>query len=129
MKFCPYCGAPLVGSAVSFCAECGKPLPGQKDTGRQARRHGRKAAGKRGRPRRKKAQEKPTRRSQPAQQPPAGQRRKKDESYDGYYDDVRPVDAGQEKERMDPQLVKRIVLLVSGAVALIILSAVLMWLL
>ena len=33
MKFCPYCGAPLVGSAVSFCAECGKPLPGQKDTG------------------------------------------------------------------------------------------------
>ena len=129
MKFCPYCGAPLVGSAVSFCAECGKPLPGQKDTGRQARRHGRKAAGKRVRPRRKKAQEKPTRRSQPAQQPPAGQRRKKDESYDGYYADVRPVDAGQEKERMDPQLVKRIVLLVSGAVALIILSAVLMWLL
>ena len=129
MKFCPYCGAPLVGSAVSFCAECGKPLPGQKDTGRQARRHGRKAAGKRVRPRRKKAQEKPTRRSQPAQQPPAGQRRKKDERYDGYYDDVRPVDAGQEKERMDPQLVKRIVLLVSGAVALIILSAVLMWLL
>lgn len=129
MKFCPYCGAPLVGSAVSFCTECGNPLPGQKDTGRQARRPGRKPAEKRVRPRRKKAQEKPTPHSQPAQQPSAGQRRKKDESYDGYYDDVRPVDAGQEKERMDPQLVKRIVLLVSGAVALIILSAVLMWLL
>lgn len=27
MKFCPYCGASLVGGAVSFCTECGKALP------------------------------------------------------------------------------------------------------
>ena len=129
MMFCPYCGAPLVGSAVSFCAECGKPLPDQKDTGGQARRPGRKAAGKRGRPRKKKIQGKPAQRSQSAQQPLPEQRRKKDESYDGYYDDIRPVDAGQEKDRMDPQLMKRIALLVFCAVSLIILSAVLMWLL
>lgn len=129
MKFCPYCGAPLVGSAVSFCAECGKPLPGQKDTGGQARRPGRKTAGKWVRPRKKKIQGKPAQRSQSAQQPLPEQRRKKDESYDGYYDDIRPVDAGQEKDRMDPQLMKRIALLVFCAVSLIILSAVLMWLL
>ena len=27
MKFCPYCGASLVGGAVSFCGECGRQLP------------------------------------------------------------------------------------------------------
>ena len=34
MKFCPYCGASLVGGAASFCAECGKQIPvhGAKST-------------------------------------------------------------------------------------------------
>ena len=27
MKYCPYCGASLVGGAASFCAECGKRSP------------------------------------------------------------------------------------------------------
>ena len=27
MKYCPYCGASLVGGAASFCAECGKKDP------------------------------------------------------------------------------------------------------
>jgi len=26
MKYCPYCGAALMGGAVSFCSECGKKL-------------------------------------------------------------------------------------------------------
>ena len=31
MKYCPYCGASLVGGAASFCAECGKKIPAQTD--------------------------------------------------------------------------------------------------
>ena len=31
MKYCPYCGASLVGGAASFCAECGKKIPAQKE--------------------------------------------------------------------------------------------------
>ena len=27
MKYCPYCGASLVGGATSCCAECGKTIP------------------------------------------------------------------------------------------------------
>jgi len=49
-----------------------------------------------------------------------------DVNYDGYYDDVLPVDAGQQGERMDPELIKRIVLLIVGALGVIILAAVLM---
>lgn len=31
MKYCPYCGASLVGGAASFCAECGKKIPTQTE--------------------------------------------------------------------------------------------------
>ena len=33
MKFCPYCGASLPGSAASFCPECGKSLPAGRPVG------------------------------------------------------------------------------------------------
>ena len=49
-----------------------------------------------------------------------------DVNYDGYYDDVQPIDAGQLGERMDPELIKRIILLVVGALGVIILATVLM---
>lgn len=49
-----------------------------------------------------------------------------DINYDGYYNDVQPVDAGQLGERMDPELVKRIVLLIVGAVGVIVLAAIMM---
>ena len=45
MKYCPYCGASLVGGAASFCAECGKKIPvrERREYGRNQRR--RKGAG------------------------------------------------------------------------------------
>lgn len=52
-----------------------------------------------------------------------------DENYDGYYDDVPPIDAGWDAGSMDKALVKRVVFLVLGAVCVIILSIVLMTLL
>lgn len=114
MKFCPYCGASLVGGAVSFCAECGKPLP-EKDR--------KTAAAKTARPPARKTKA-PTR---TAAEPPAPN--PMDEHYDGYYDDIAPVDADRVGERSDPELVKRIVLVILGAVGLIALSAALMMLL
>ena len=30
MKYCPYCGADLLGGTVSFCSECGKSIKGRK---------------------------------------------------------------------------------------------------
>lgn len=111
MKFCPYCGASLVGGAVSFCTECGRALPEQDAE----------------------TVKRPVR-------PPAKRRRKPvmsapvkpnpmDEHYDGYYDDVQPIDADRVGERMDPALAKRIALVVLGAAAMIVLSTALLMLL
>lgn len=50
-----------------------------------------------------------------------------DENYDGYYDDVRPDDSGHAKERLDPELIKRIALIAAGALVLIIFSIFIMY--
>ena len=49
--------------------------------------------------------------------------------YDGYYDDVPPIDADRVGERVDPALIRRIALVILGAVGLITLSAALLMLL
>ena len=52
-----------------------------------------------------------------------------DISYDGYYDDIQPADAGFRGEGTDPELVKRIVLVILGAIGAITLAVILMMLL
>ena len=105
MKFCPYCGASLVGGAASFCAECGKQIPvhGAKSTSMPPlRKHRSIGAEKR-------------QGSHPAKNP-------MDINYDGYYNDVKPIDAGQQRDRLDPELIKKVILLVAGALGVILLA-------
>lgn len=112
MKFCPYCGVSLPGNAASFCPECGKPMPIKKANG--ARRQKK-------RPSHPKPNQKPQSRSRPVNP--------MDINYDGYYDDIQPVDAGIRGEGTDPELVKRIALVILGAVGVIAFAIVLMMLL
>ena len=114
MKFCPYCGAPLPGGAASFCPECGKRLP----------QRGPAAPKKPGKHTSKPARKAPL--HQPSRRPPQNPM---NENYDGYYNDVRPIDAGMRGEGMDPELVKRIVFVILGAVGIIALATILMMLL
>lgn len=112
MKYCPYCGASLPGSAVSFCPECGKGLPRKKTQAqpqKQKRRPPSQPGRKADRPRR-------------PQEPPNPM----DIGYDGYYDDVQPLDAGARGEGMDPELMKRVGLVILGAVGVICLAIILM---
>ena len=152
MKYCPYCGATLLGGAASFCAECGRktpteannPAPAQNSSGSEGRENrqpakkkpttggrkpGRPAAhsGKGGNPSRRPAPSRP-----PKQHPEAPRLPKpdpRDEGYDGYYDDVQPIDNGHTRDRADPQLLKRAAILAAGALGIVILSVILMYLL
>ncbi len=112
MKFCPYCGVSLTGIAASFCPECGKALPIKKANGTRRQKK---------RPPQKKSRQE----SQPKPKPTDPM----DVNYDGYYDDIKPVDAGVRGEGVDPELVKRIALIILGAIGVITLSIILMMLL
>lgn len=112
MKFCPYCGVSLPGSAASFCPECGKALPAGKPAGTRRQKK---------RPPQQKPRQVP--RARPNTSNPM------DISYDGYYDDIQPADAGFRGEGTDPELVKRIVLVILGAIGAITLAVILMMLL
>ena len=150
MKYCPYCGATIFGGAVSFCMECGKKLPSSASHAEQVPEvSDRHIAGRRQKVNRKKHQPavpRPNRlMSQPGQpdseekQPlPRRQTKKhpepthppsadpRDDGYDGYYDDVLPVDDGQTRKRRDSHLIKRAVILSIVALLFVALSVIVM---
>lgn len=141
MRYCPFCGAVLPGLEISFCAECGKQLPpgGQPQTETAAsptaadpsRKRKKKPAPSRLKRGAKKGpgssiEGAPTERlsSQSGEEQPAAP--DPDADYDGYYDDIIPADAGPVRPGMDREMIKKIILLVAGALLLIGLCVVLM---
>ena len=141
MRYCPFCGAELPGLEVSFCAECGKQLPPgvqpQTETAASPaaadplRKRKKKPAPVRPKREPKKKSRPsiegaPTERlsSQSGEEEPAAP--DPDADYDGYYDDIVPADAGAVRSGMDREMVKKIILLVAGALLLIGLCVVLM---
>ena len=54
--------------------------------------------------------------------PPKQKKNPMDINYDGYYNDVKPIDAGQQRDRLDPELIKKVILLVAGALGVILLA-------
>ena len=83
MKYCPYCGADIIDGAVSFCVECGKELPVRKQKENQETIPERKPPGTKKKKSKKKKQT-------PISD--AELRSEYDEGYDGYYEDLLPVD-------------------------------------
>ena len=141
MRYCPFCGAELAGLEVSFCTECGKQLPPgvQPQTETAASPAAADPLQKRKKnpaPSRQKRGAKigpgssiegaPTERlsSQSGEEEPAAP--DPDAGYDGYYDDIVPADAGAVRPGMDREMIKKIILLVAGALLLIGLCVVLM---
>ena len=121
MKRCPYCGASLPGSAVSFCPNCGKPQRKRKKPPQSQ-------------PKKKQAKRPPTKKPPGPKQVPTTQQsvpvsKAPDDGYDGYYNDVLPIDSNELPEQMDPALMKQIIILLAGAAAIIVLAIILMTLL
>lgn len=154
MKYCPYCGTVLVDGAVSFCAECGKALPVSEkkqdipEKLNQSEQQGKSKPQQEKKSRRTqktkplhgekvkerevdKTRERQIKPLEPLQRPkqqsesPAVTSSMSEEDYDGYYDDILPVDEGSFSEGIDRELVKKIVLII-GMVLLIVGACVMM---
>lgn len=113
MKLCPHCGAELLSDAASFCMECGETI--QHSDEKKAKRMPEKKANK----------------SQKARmiKEPTKLNRKRNDGYDGYYDDVLPIDHGQLKEGLDKDLIKKIAAVFGVMLLIVILCVVAMYLL
>lgn len=114
VKFCPYCGAEILSGAFSFCPSCGESLPvlaqpaAEKSSGKPSPK-GEKA--KKERPRKRERLPRKPKRPVPPEVEAL--------DYDGYYEDVQPIDADRQREGVDTRLILRVALLVAG-VALVI---------
>ena len=141
MKYCPFCGADLLGPEVSFCAECGKQLPigvaPQTEPGipPDSKNHPRNSKKKAAliKPKRKPQKKArldydnaPTERLKPQSGEEDAPESMPEDDYDGYYDDVEPMDAGDARPGLDREMIKKIIFLVLGALLVIGLCVVLM---
>ena len=141
MKYCPFCGANLLSQEVSFCAECGKQLPAgnapqTKSEDRPTPVENPRNSEKKPAPVRPKREPKkktrlsiegaPTERlsSRSGEEQPLDLQPEDD--YDGYYDDVEPMDAGDTRPGLDREMIKKISILLVGALLVIGLCVVLM---
>ena len=122
MKYCPYCGAELIPGALSFCSECGKalPVPAERTMPQDQAPPSRQ---------RKEKPPKERKPQAPHKSKPDPEREQPNMDYDGYYDDVKPVDAGEQEEGVDPEMVKKGASLLAGVFAVILASVALMMLL
>lgn len=119
MTYCPYCGASILDDAA-FCMECGKTIPlasAQKAEPEKA--SSRQNAGKK----------KSRARLQKKRPGSTEKKPKREPGCDGYYDDVLPTDEGSFGDKMDPALLKQIILVGCGALTVVLLTVLLMQLL
>ena len=155
MKYCPYCGAKMLREHMAFCMECGKKLPESELTveehleGQQASQEltqveqirtdaklsqeqvaeGRKVSQDQAKER--KASQDQTEAHKPAQDQEKererqGRQEKRPGDYDGYYDDILPSDEGQLGDGIDPELVKKVAVIVGSVLLIVVLCIVLM---
>jgi len=123
MKYCPYCGVVLADGAAPFCADCGKELPNKN-----RRSESQKAASPQTHPETARKLIKTKRKkSKKHQTQNAGSFPESDHGYDGYYDDVPTEDDGHVKERLEPGLIKRIIILGAGVIIVIALAVLAMY--
>lgn len=115
MKYCPYCGADLIDGTVSFCAECGKQL----STGKTQEE---KANNKSNNKRISKAKKMITNLESSVDTETVA-----DDGYDGYYDDVRPIDEDREQEGVDKEIIKKIAVIIAGLFVVIVACVALMY--
>lgn len=120
MKYCPYCGANLIDGSVSFCSECGKSIKGRKT----------KAKSKKKPPadRKKKSKTKLPKDVMHEADTTEETSEVVDEGYDGYYDDVLPVDENVERQGLDKTMVKNLVIIIAGVIVAISICVVAMYL-
>lgn len=117
MKYCPYCGADLIDGTVSFCAECGKQLT----TGKMQEEKMNNRSKNKGTSKKKKT----------VNNAESGVDTETvvDDGYDGYYDDVRPIDEDREQEGVDKEIIKKIAVIIAGLFVVIVACVALMYLL
>ena len=119
MKYCPSCGADLIEDAVSFCAECGKQLP----VGKMQKENPKE------KPEIKKASNKKKKKPIKKAESNSEVETVVDDGYDGYYDDIRPIDEGHEREGVDKELIKKIAIIIGVLFVVIAACVALMYVL
>ena len=135
MRTCPKCGAKVKRDKASRCQKCGYLLPreqkatGAQETGNQpaSNKSARNAGNKSRTDAKMQRQAKMSHKTDRIRITPDTERTFKDESYDGYYDDVLPTDTGEYRQGLDQKTVRNILYLLIGVVVVVGLCVILLY--
>ena len=126
MKYCPYCGAAMFSGAISFCGECGKKLDFPE---KEASIIHTEAS---------KVQAEDIEERSPITTLDEGimehieaidESELSEREYDGYYDDIKVLDADKVREGLDKALIKRVLLVVLIVIVIIVMCVLTMYML
>ena len=123
MKYCTYCGTKLEDERGVFCPECGQVLSDETENIKESKR---KTEMKKHR--KKKGNRKQSRRKSAVNRDYIEESESLDDGYDGYYDDVLPVDEGKIRQGIDKEMLKRIIGLLIGVLITICACVAIMYL-
>lgn len=107
--------APIPAAAAEDTTAAEQPVSQKKSASREKKR--------------KKAAKKARSKREPGRQDHQPQDEKPEEGYDGYYNDILPVDEGRLKEGMDQQLIQKIIVLAVSALLVVGACVAMMYLL
>ena len=124
LKYCTYCGTELEDERGVFCPECGNTL---SDEAKFSNEHKEKT--KKEKRRKQKGNKKLNRRNTIPNENYIAELERVDDGYDGYYDDVLPVDEGKFRQGIDKEMLKRIIGLLVGVLITIFACVAIMYLL
>ncbi len=126
MKYCPSCGAGAE-QAAAFCMACGKAFP-KRNTQNPLDYHknGKGIKIRRGRPPKPPTPSPDDPFVDLSEQEQVESHTQAESPYDGYYDDVQPMDDESIPTQIDRSMVKQIALLIGGALAIIIVVILIM---
>lgn len=123
MKYCTYCGTELEDERGVFCPECGQVLSDETENIKESKK---KTEMKKHR--KKKGNSKQSRRKSAVNRDCVEESESLDDGYDGYYDDVLPVDEGKIRQGIDKEMLKRIIGLLIGVLITICACVAIMYL-
>lgn len=126
MKYCPYCGAAMISGAISFCGECGKKLefPKAETSIIQTEASKVQAEEIKERPPITEPDEETMEHMESIDESELSER-----EYDGYYDDIKVLDADKVREGLDKTLIKRVIAVLAIVIVIIIMCVLTMYML
>lgn len=131
MEYCSFCGAELINGTASLCSACGNQVrnPDEPVTVEIQQDDATTTPVKENKQKKPKKKRQKSPKHRKSKDIPETAGAPMDDGYDGYYDDVLPPDLDRVQDGVDKELIKKVIFLILGVSAIILICVALLYVL